>query len=394
MQGTKKAAFIKFGSFSHINDSVLAELKKNFPDFQFDVIDMMPEKYSLEIAVALAYSLKEYGKDIISGKKSFMGTYNRTSFFFNNTRRQILKKLKNGNYSFTFQTQSLYDGSIPGVPHFIYTDHTHLANLHYPGWDRNLLLNKSWLANEIKVYQHAAMNFTMSSNITRSVIEDYSCSPDQVRCVYCGSNVQVKEDEVFAESRFSKKNILFVGVDWQRKGGPVLVNAFKRVLEVYPEASLTIAGCSPKVDLPNCKVLGKVSLAEVKACYNQASVFCLPSLLEPFGVAFLEAMAHKLPVVATNIGAIPDFIHEGRNGYLVNPNNDRRMADSLIRLLGSESKCKSFGEYGSRLFWERYTWEKTGRRLRDHIIQFIEEPQAEEVSVATDYVFRHFSLRH
>jgi hypothetical protein len=389
MRGSKKAAFIKFGSFSHINDSVLAELKRNFPDFQFDVIDMMPEKFSLEVAVALVNCLKEYGKDIVSGKKSFMGTYNRTSFFFNNRRKQILKKLKNGNYIFTFQTQSLYDGSIPGVPHFLYTDHSHLANLDYPGWDRNLLLNENWLANESRIYQNAAVNFTMSSNITRSLIEDYHCSPDQVRCVYCGSNVQVSEDEVFDDSRFSKKNILFVGVDWQRKGGPVLVKAFRRVLEVYPETSLTIVGCNPKVDLPNCNVLGRINLEEVKACYNQASVFCLPSLLEPFGVAFLEAMAHKLPVVATNIGAIPDFIHEGKNGYLVNPNDDRRLADSLIRLLGSEGKCMAFGEYGSRLWRERYTWEKTGRRLRDYIIQFIMEPEPEEVSPAmTDYGYQ------
>jgi glycosyltransferase involved in cell wall biosynthesis len=211
----------------------------------------------------------------------------------------------------------------------------------------------------------------MSSNISKSIIEDYSCSPGKVACVCCGSNVQVKENEIFDNNRFSRKNILFVGLDWHRKGGPVLAEAFKTVVATYPDATLTVVGCKPRLDLPNCSVLGKIDLPEVKKYFNKASVFCLPTTNEPFGVVFLEAMAHKLPVVATNIGAIPDFIHEGKNGHLVDPNNSLQLSDALIKLLGSEEKCRTYGEYGSRLFWDRYTWEKTGLKLHDNIVPYI-----------------------
>lgn len=363
----KKAAFIKYGSFSHINESVLQELKKNFPDFSFDEFDLMPDKYSMEIVMSLLYCLKEYWRDILTGRKKIMNTYNRTAYFFNKKRQYILRKLAAEDYEFTFQTQALFDAGKPGTPHFIYTDHTHLVNLNYPGWNRDQLLNRNWIELEASTYKRASKVFTMSSNITRSLISDYGVPPYKVTCVYSGSNVKVALNEKFDENRFSKKNILFVGVDWLRKGGPVLVEAFRLVRNVFPEATLTIAGCNPELDIPGCNVIGKLSLEEVKKCYNEASVFCLPTLLEPFGISFLEAMAHKLPIVATHIGAIPDFVHEGKNGYLVQPNDIMQLGNALVRMLESENKCREFGEYGSRLFWERYTWENTGARLTEEI---------------------------
>ena len=369
MKALRKAAFIKVGSFSHINNNVIKELIRNFPEFQFDIIDLRPDNYGAEFAKSVFYSLKEYGNDIVFGKKTLKATYDRTYYFFNRRRKFILNNLARNKYAFTFQTQSMFDASIPGIPHFVYTDHTHLENLHYPGFDRRLLLNNKWVACETTIYQNAMLNFTMSSNIRKSIIEDYSCSPGRVICVYCGSNVEVTDNESFDPNRFSKKNILFVGLDWQRKGGPVLAQAFKTVLASHPDATLTVVGCKPKLDLPNCNVLGKVDLTEVKKYFNQASVFCLPTLLEPFGIVFLEAMAHKLPVVATRIGAIPDFIHDSQNGYLVDPNDSKQLSNALIKLLGSEEECKTFGEYGYKLFLDRYTWEKTGLRLRNGIMQ-------------------------
>lgn len=367
----KKAAFLKAGSFSHINNNVFNELTKNFPDFQFDVIDLMPDIYSWDFSLALYHCLREYGNDIIFGKKTLIATFDRTSYYLKKRRKFILDNLTKNRYDFTFQTQSKFDGSIPGVPHFLYTDHTHLANLNYPGFDRSLLLNDQWVDFEAKIYQNATLNFTMSSNISKSVIEDYSCNPEKVVCVYCGSNVKVEECEIFESNRFLKKNILFVGLDWNRKGGPVLAEAFKTIVATYPDATLTIVGCNPRLNLPNTRVLGKVDISKVMNYYNEASIFCLPTTLEPFGIVFLEAMAHKLPVVATNIGAIPDFIHDGKNGYLVDPNNAELLSEALMKLLGSEEKCGSFGEYGHRIFSEQYTWEKTGLRLRDHIMQFV-----------------------
>ncbi|MGR9085954.1 MAG: glycosyltransferase family 4 protein [Gammaproteobacteria bacterium] len=366
MNRKQRAAFIKMGSFSHINASLIEILTNNFPEFEIDVIDIS-EVLSKKNPLIYFHCLKEYGMDLLSGKKKISAIRTRTPYVFNMVRQAMLAKLADRNYGFTFQSQSVFDLSLPGVPHFVYTDHTHLANLQYPGFKRERLLSRAWIDCEKEIYRNASLNFSMSSNISRSMIEDYGCAPDTVACVYCGANVQAKEDDVFDDSRFAKKNILFVGVDWQRKGGPVLVEAFRTVLETYPDATLTIVGCNPDIELPNCQVVGRIPLPEVKKYFEQASVFCLPTTLEPFGIVFLEAMAHKLPIIASNIGAIPDFVFDGSNGYKVEPNDPHRLARRLIEMVGSPERCKSFGEYGHRLFWDRYTWKKTGERIREKI---------------------------
>jgi glycosyltransferase involved in cell wall biosynthesis len=370
MPSPKKAAFIKFGDFSHINPSVLELLSTNFSDFRIEVIDIS-NLISKKDALILLSCLMQYGKDILIGRRAISETLLRTPYVFNKIKGDILHKLANQQYVFTFQTQSLFDLSVPGIPHFVYTDHTHLENLHYPGFNRKNLLAKSWIECEKSVYQNATLNFTMSSNISQSIIKDYACSPQKISCVYCGANVQATENEIFEENRFSSRNILFVGVDWERKGGPVLAKAFRTVLDTYPDATLTIVGCTPQLDLPNCNIVGRIPLSDVKQYFKQASVFCLPTTLEPFGIVFLEAMAHKLPIIGTKIGAIPDFILEGKNGYMVEPNNSQQLSQKIIELIGSREKCKILGEYGHKFFWSRYTWEKTGLRIRENMEPFL-----------------------
>jgi glycosyltransferase involved in cell wall biosynthesis len=370
MHRNRKLAFLKVGDFSHINASVLELLTTNFPDFHIDVIEV-PDLLSKKDVRALIYRLKGFGSRLLPSRKAASRSFFKTPYAFNRIKRALLDRLADQEYGFTFQTQSLFDGSLPGVPHFVYTDHTYLASLRSPGVKPDPSFVKSWLECERTVYQNASLTLTMSSNISRSIIEDYSCSPSKVSCVYAGANVQVTKDEAFDQKRFSNKNILFVGVDWERKGGPVLVEAFRTVLATFPDATLTIVGCAPKLDIPNCHVVGKAPLSDVKKYFMQASAFCLPTTSEPFGIVFLEAMAHKLPIVASNIEAIPDFVHEGKNGYLVEPNNSIQLSQKIIDLIGSHERCRIFGEYGHDLFWGRYTWEKTGIRIRENIEKFL-----------------------
>lgn len=372
MNSKQKIAFFKHGDFSSINAQVLGILNENFPDSHIEVIDVFSDLVSKKDILNFFHCLKEYGTDIFLGKRSIStATYLRTPYIVNKIEKNILKKLADRQYAFTFQTQSLFNASIPGIPHFVYTDHTHLASLQYPAYDPRDLPCQALIKLEKQVYQNATVNFTMSSNISKSMVEDYSCSPEKISCVYCGANAQVQEDELFTEDRYFYKNILFVGKDWERKGGPLLAEAFKSVLNDHPDATLTIVGCTPDLNLPNCNIVGEVPLLDVKEYFKQASVFCLPTKIEPFGIVFLEAMACKLPVIASNIGAIPEFVIENKNGYMVDPNNSQQLAQRIIELISSPEKCKAFGEYGYNFFWNRYTWEKTGVRIRKSIEQFL-----------------------
>jgi glycosyltransferase involved in cell wall biosynthesis len=262
--------------------------------------------------------------------------------------------------------QSLFDCSLPRVPHFVYTDHTYLANLQYKDFNPRQMVASIWIELEKQIYRNATLTFVRSSNIEHSLIEQYGHPADKVICVYAGSNVHV-DGQSTRQKAYHGKEILYVGIDWERKGGPELIQAFQRVLAKHPDASLTIIGASPKVEVPNCTVLGRLPPEEVATHYENATLFCLPTHLEPFGIAFLEAMQARLPVVGTRIGAIPDFVQDGWNGYLVEPGDVQGLTEALLKLLDDPERCREFGERGFALTQDRYSWEAVGKRFHQHI---------------------------
>ena len=363
----KKFAFVKMGRFSNINEKVLAVLRHEFPGWQIEVIDVWADLISPRDPASLLCCLKDYLPEIVTGKKEWRNCLSRTPYFFNRLKRRLAERVAGKGFAFSLQTQSMFDGSVPGTPHFVYTDHTHLANLQYPGFSQSQLFSQAWIALEKTIYHNARFNFTMSSNIARSIREDYGCPAEKVLTIFGGSNSQAPDPALLPDRRYAARNILFVGVEWERKGGPQLVKAFETVVKKIPDAQLTIVGCAPKLNAPNCRVVGKVALSEVSKFYQEASVFCLPTRNEPFGVVFVEAFAHKLPIVSTPIGALPDIVSEGENGFLVPCNDTDALAQRLIELLGDPARCRRFGEHGYLATKDKYTWEATGHRLAENI---------------------------
>ena len=147
----------------------------------------------------------------------------------------------------------------------------------------------------------------------------------------------------------------------------MLLEAFRQVRRAHPDAQLTIVGTGPPVPEPNVEVLGEVPVDEVSAVYDRATVFCMPTQREAFGIVYVEAMTHGLPVVATNVGALPDMVEDGVNGYLVDPSDTAALAQRLITLLAEPETCRAMGARGRALAGERYNWDAVGRRLGERI---------------------------
>lgn len=366
----KRIAFIKVGSFSLVNGQVLSLLRTHFPEYEIDVFDVLEISLGHKwwLVVDLLYVLREFGLGLCLRKRQLKRGVLMTTYLMGKIRQWITDNLSAEDYLFSIQTQSLFDASIDGVPHFVYTDHTALAFLYYPTmkW-RDLWLQypRQWIEMEKEIYQHAALNLTTSYFAAESIRNDYDCAPEKVACIYSGINTIAAESESFADK--TGKEILFVGIDWKRKGGADLVAAFERVLAVHPDASLTIVGCTPRIDVPHCRVVGRVSREAVGEYYRQAAVFCMPSLVEPSAVALVEAAAYGLPVVSTDVGGTADRVIDGETGYLVPPGDVEQLATALIRLLDDPQKRAQFGRAGQRLAQERFTWERVGNLLKQHI---------------------------
>jgi glycosyltransferase involved in cell wall biosynthesis len=153
--------------------------------------------------------------------------------------------------------------------------------------------------------------------------------------------------------------ILSVARQYPRKDTATLLRALPRVRERIPEVRLRVIGGGPELPRLNALAL-KLSLGssvtfdgavpddeEVRRAHFQAHLFCLPSLQEGFGIAFVEAMAAGLPVVAARAGAAPDVIDEGVTGVLVPPGDPSALANALIRLLDGEEGRRERGRLGA-----------------------------------------------
>jgi glycosyltransferase involved in cell wall biosynthesis len=367
----KRIAFLHSGKFSHINTAVAALLHRHFTGARIDAFNTQTLRvWSRLNRPRMAWNaLVEYGPRRAGTFASIRRYGQRTPRFFESSRWEIRRLLASHPYDFTLQTQSIEDASQPGTPHFVYTDHTHLANTYYPDFDAGDLCSPAWIEKERSTYRNARVVFTMSSHVTRSLIEHYQIDPSKIECVGVGANVAVPDAGTLPDERYARKRILFVGVDWERKGGPQLLEAFKIVRRTHPDATLTVIGCSPRIDVPGCTVLGRVPLEKMGEHYRSASLFCMPTRNEPFGVVFLEAFAYRLPTIASDLGALPDLIDDGVNGYRVPLDDVSQLSDRLSSLLGSPRCCKRLGEAGFERVSRGYTWEIVGQRMAARIRQ-------------------------
>jgi len=370
----KKILFVRVFASAPIGISVAEMLRTAFPEYTVETINVtsLLKRRPDILLVNIWHMLRIYSRDLLAGYIKLRGAFLATPYLFHQVKQLIAEQVApyQKDYIFTFQLQSLFDASTDFLPHFVYTNHTQLATQEYPEFQPCQRYSPAWLALERSIYHNAALVFTRSTSIAHSITQQYDVPESRVICVYAGVNVKTRSKAENGRSypdRYAQHHVLFVGIDWERNGGPDLVRAFRQVQAVYPDARLTIVGANPQVDLPNCQVVGRLPIAEVQPYYEQASLFCLPTKLEPFGFVLVEAMANRLPIIATTVGAIPDFVEAGVNGRLIPPGDVDSLAQSLINLLGDPERLQTYGENSYRLAKNRYNWSSVGAAIRNQI---------------------------
>jgi glycosyltransferase involved in cell wall biosynthesis len=351
-------------------DSIEQTVREAFPEYRLEniVLKDLVKARRRWMLPNLYHIAADYGDRVRKGDASVREAYFRTGYLFRRIREAMQAIIDPARHVFSFQTQSLFDTSVRGVPHFIYTDHTGLSDADSGFHDRRNLRPPDWRTLEPTIYQNSTRVFTRSHNVSEDLLKLYGMPAEKILCVYAGANVPVTGLPHPDNDNYANQRILFVGGDWERKGGPELAQAFEQVLRVLPGAHLTIAGAKPSLTLPNCTVLGRVPLDELSAQFARASIFCLPTRLEPFGIVVLEAMLHRLPVVATNVGALPDMVRDGQTGRVIVPGDVQGLSTALIELLKDPARCRELGEAAYQLASQTYTWPAVGAKMRAEIV--------------------------
>lgn len=167
--------------------------------------------------------------------------------------------------------------------------------------------------------------------------------------------------------------VLSVARQYPRKDTATLVRAVARLVRGGLPVRLLVVGGGPELERlrrlaarvglgDRARLPGELPGEAVTRAYRDADLFCLPSLQEGFGIAFLEAMAAGLPVVACRAGAAPEVVDHGETGLLCPPRSVRDLARSLRRLLTSPRLRREMGDRGRRRA-ARYGWPEVAGRF-------------------------------
>ena len=254
----------------------------------------------------------------------------------------------------------------PGVEqdrqYVIYTDNTYaLTRRFYPQWlGPSASENDRLQAYEREVFRSTHAVCCMSKFVAGSAMDDYGCEEDRVIVVGAGTALVPFDDS----QRLPEPTALFVGFDFNVKGGSTLLAAWDIVRAELPEARLWMVGPQPRTSDSSIHWYGRVGDRDVlRGLFQKASLFVMPARYEAFGIAFAEAMMHGLPAIGTRRCALPELISEGETGLLVDVDAPKQLADALLELLSDLPRCREMGFNAHQAVAGSLTWEHVADRM-------------------------------
>jgi glycosyltransferase involved in cell wall biosynthesis len=187
------------------------------------------------------------------------------------------------------------------------------------------------------VFQGAARLLPWSTWAAESLVLDYGVDPRRIEVLPAG--VDLERWHPARPMRRDRVRILFVGGNFDRKGGFLLLEAFRSLPPGLAELSLVTP--SPVPPLPGVTVYPDVlpNSEEMLELYQSSDIFVLPSYAEAFGIAAVEASASGLPVIATFIGGLPDLVIDQKTGFLI-PVGDVYALATHLRILVENAELR------------------------------------------------------
>lgn len=210
---------------------------------------------------------------------------------------------------------------------------------------------------------------TFSEYLRQSFISDYHVPANRVFNVGAGVNL-TEFPALNPDKDYSSPRILFVGIEFERKGGPQLVSAFRLVRERIPNAELHVVGPAQlDVTTPGIVFHGHLSKSDpeqkrkLNALFRESVLFVLPSLYEPFGIAPLEAMLYQIPCIVTDAWALREIVRPDINGDLAPVGSIEDLADKIVRLVSAPERLAIMGRRGRDMVLQRFTWAAVVERI-------------------------------
>lgn len=239
---------------------------------------------------------------------------------------------------------------------------------------------KHRISEELRIFKSVQAQ-TVTTSLQQEKIEQlYGFTSDNIVVISPGVDVHtfrpLKPGERKTKTDLPDKYIFCLSRIDANKGHDLLLNAFNVVQKELPNIHLVIGGGSPQPQQTELEVLstmrkiideknlhsrvhivGYIPDEKLVASYQQAELFALPSIFEPFGMTVLEAMACAVSVVASKFGGIRTVISSGKDGILIDSRNENEFADAMLKLLRDRSLAVRLGQEGRATIQKEYSWE-------------------------------------
>jgi glycosyltransferase involved in cell wall biosynthesis len=238
-----------------------------------------------------------------------------------------------------------------------------MADLYGHAPDGDSLLARAKHRTNVLNFRLARAVVAWSNWTARSLIDEYGVPPVRVHVVPPGVDTRWWRP---AEQRtpHDRPRLLFVGGNFERKGGALLLDLFRRE-ELYREAELHIVtrdAIAPEQGVVIHRGLTNNS-PELLALYQQADAFILPTQADCFSIASIEAMATGLPVVTSALGGIGDIAEDGVTGFLIAPEDGRTLTIAIRRLLDAPNLRAAFAVAGRARAEQRFDARLSAERI-------------------------------
>lgn len=227
-----------------------------------------------------------------------------------------------------------------------------------------------------------ATHLMLTSNWSRdSAVIDYGIDPGKISVVQLGPNLEnIPTDEDIRHRETGPCRLLFLGVEWERKGGEIALQTFRLLRDKGLDTHLHIIGCVPPYDLSSEKDITIIpfldknkeeDLAVLSALLLRTDFLLLPTRAECSGVVFCEAAAFGFPSITTDTGGTMDYVKNGINGYTLDLQaGAEEYAEKIIRVIENPAlqvnlRKSSRDSYKQKMNWE--TWGNEFNRIAHEV---------------------------
>jgi glycosyltransferase involved in cell wall biosynthesis len=219
-----------------------------------------------------------------------------------------------------------------------------------------------------RVVSKASLYTTWSDWAKQSLVNDYGAPADRVTVIHPGTNLANYPRRTH-DSEGGRLRVLFVGGDFPRKGGDVLLQALERDHDELFELHLVTGADVAESERVHVYKGLKPHSPELLGLYASADVFALPTRGDCLAVVLGEAMAAGLPIITTAVGAHAEAVRDGRNGFIV-PVGDVDATLQAIRQIAQDRTLRwAMGRQGRTIAEQSFDVEKGANIIGDLLVQ-------------------------